>query len=148
MDPVEYVIIEFPGNTFTGEIAPALAALVDRGLVRILDLVFVNKDADGNVLYFEYDDLEELGQFAEIDGEADGLLNDEDIEALAESLAPESSALFIVWEDVWAGDFARAVRNAGGRLIAGERLSEEVLEAVLAGSAPGSGDHDTEGVRS
>jgi uncharacterized membrane protein len=148
MDPVEYVIIEFPGNKFTGEIAPAIAALVDRGLVRILDLVFVKKDADGAVLYFEYDDLEGLEQFAEIDGDADGLLNDEDIEELAESLDADSSALFIVWEDLWAGDFARAIRKAGGRLIAGERLSQELVQAVLSGAAPGSDGHHNEGDRS
>jgi hypothetical protein len=81
LDPVEYVIIEFPGNRFTGEIAPAIAALVDRGLVHIIDLVFVRKDADGSVTYFEYDDLDELAGFAEIDGETDGLLDVEGLDA-------------------------------------------------------------------
>jgi uncharacterized membrane protein len=147
MDPVEYVIIEFPGNEFTGEIAPAVADLVDTGLVRILDLVFVKKDADGEVLYFEYDDLP-VWEFADIDGDADGLLNDEDIEALSESLEANSSALFVVWENLWAGNFARAIRRAGGRVIAGERLSHELVEAVLAGSTRGIDDHDTEGAHS
>jgi uncharacterized membrane protein len=145
MDPVEYVIIEFPGNEFTGEIAPAVAELVDTGLVRILDLVFVKKDADGEVLYFEYDDLQ-VWEFADIDGDADGLLNDEDIEALSESLEVNSSALFIVWENLWAGNFARAIRGAGGRVIAGERLSHELVEAVLTGSTRGNDGHDNKGV--
>lgn len=131
LKPVEYMIIEFPGNTFNGDIAPAIARLVDRGLVRILDLVFVKKDADGSILYFEYDDLDEITGFAEIDGEADGLLNDEDIEELAADLELESSALFIVWEDLWAGELATAIRESGGRLIAGERIPHEVVSAIL-----------------
>ncbi len=135
LDPVEYVIIEFPGNRFTGEIAPAIAALVDRGLVHIIDLVFVRKDADGSVTYFEYDDLDELSGFAEIDGEADGLLSDTDIAEMAVDLAPDSSALFVVWEDTWAGDLGRAVRKVGGELIAGGRIPYQIVDEALAGAA-------------
>jgi uncharacterized membrane protein len=131
LDPVEYVIIEFPGNRFTGEIAPALADLVDEGVVRILDLVFVQKDADGSITFFEYDELEELEAFGDIEGEADGLMSDEDIVELAADLAPDSSALFIVWEDKWAAPLGRAIRNAGGRLLAGERIPHEVVSAAL-----------------
>ena len=131
-DPIEYVIIEFPGNRFTGEIAPAIADLVDRGLIHILDLVFVRKDADGTVTAFEYDDLEEGAAFAAIEGEAGGLMTDEDIEELAATLADDSSALFIVWEDTWAGELGRAIRGAGGILRAGERIPADVVEAVLA----------------
>jgi hypothetical protein len=135
LDPVEYVIIEFPGNRFTGEIAPAIAALVDRGLVHIIDLVFVRKDADGSVTYFEYDDLDELAGFAEIDGETDGLLSDTDVAELAVELAPDSSALLVVWEDAWAGDLGRAVREAGGALVAGGRIPYQVVDAALTSAA-------------
>ena len=97
--PVEYVIIKFPGNQFKGEIVPALADLVESGTVRILDLVFVLKDEDGNIASLEYEDLPGL---ADVDGEADGLLNEEDLEMAAEVLEPNSSGLLIVWEDRWA----------------------------------------------
>lgn len=131
IDPVEYVIIEFPGNEFTGDIAPALADLVERGVVRIIDLVFVRKDAEGTVTWFEYDDLEELAAYESVDGEAEGLLSDADIIEFAEDLNLESSALFIVWEDTWAGDLGRAIRAAGGRIVAGERIPHHVVDELF-----------------
>lgn len=144
LDPVEYVLIEFPGNQFRGEIAPAIADLVDRRLVHIIDLVFVKKDADGDVTWFEYDDLAEAAEFGHIDGDADGLMNDDDIAEIAAELAPDSSALLIVWEDTWASELGRAVRAAGGRLIAGERIPHEVVEAAFAGlDAPNGATDDT-----
>jgi hypothetical protein len=135
LDPVEYIIIEFPGNRFTGEIAPAIAALVDHGLVHIIDLVFVRKDADGSVTYFEYDDLDELAGFAEIDGETDGLLSDTDIAEMAVELAPDSSAMLVVWEDTWAGELGRAVRKAGGALVAGGRIPYQDVDVALTSAA-------------
>ena len=106
--PVEYVIIKFPGNQFKGEIVPALADLVESGTVRILDLVFVMKDEDGNIASLEYEDLPGL---ADVDGEADGLLNEEDLEMAAEVLEPNSSGLLIVWEDRWATPLAALTRR-------------------------------------
>ncbi len=138
LGPVEYVIIEFAGNQFSGEIAPAIADLVERGVVRILDLVFVRKDADGTITAFEYDELDEVVAFAEIDGEAEGMFNDEDIKELAGDIPAETSALFMVWEDTWAAPLAEALRNAGGRLLAGERIPHEVVEAVLSDASDGS----------
>ncbi len=132
--PVEYVLIEFPGNQFTGEIAPALADLVDSGLVRILDLVFVIKDADGNVASFEYDEREDLAALADIDGSADGVLSEEDLELVAETLEPDTSVLMIVWEDRWAAPLAQAIRAAGGVLRGGERIPHEIVEAALEGA--------------
>jgi uncharacterized membrane protein len=143
LDPVEYVILEFPGNSSTEEIAPAIADLVERGLVHIIDLVFVRKDADGAVAYFEYDDLEELKSFAEIDGETDGLLGDTDIAEMSAQVAPGSSALFIVWEDTWAGELGRAVRKAGGALVAGGRIPYQVAEAALASASPPAATEST-----
>ena len=132
--PVEYLIIRFPGNRFTGEIAPAIADLVARGTVHILDLVFVTKDADGNVTAVEFEDMEGADAFADIDGEAEGLLNEEDIEIASEALEPNSSALFIVWEDLWAADLARAVLASGGELVVGERIPHTIVEAAFAGT--------------
>lgn len=132
--PVEYMLIEFPGNNFRGEIAPAIADLVDRGLVRILDLVFVLKDSDGDVAIFEYDEREDLASLAVIEGAADGVLNDEDVRMTADTLAPNTSALLVVWEDRWATPLAEAIRAAGGVLRDGARIPHEIAEAALVGT--------------
>jgi hypothetical protein len=140
VSPVEYVMIEFPGNRFSGHIAPAIADLVDRGVVRILDLVFVKKAADGSVLTFEYDELQETAAFASVEGDAEGLLSDGDVTGMAEGLAPDSSALFVLFEDLWAADLGRAVRDAGGELVAGGRIPHAaVAEAMDAVGAENGG---------
>jgi uncharacterized membrane protein len=134
MGPVEYVVIAFPGNRFKGEIVPAVAELVDNDVIRIIDVVFIKKDADGNVTMHEYDSLEDVLAFgfADVDGEAGGVLNDEDLELAAETLQPDSSAALIVWEHRWAARVAQAIRDAGGRIIAGERVPDEIVEQALA----------------
>jgi uncharacterized membrane protein len=134
MGPVEYVVIAFPGNRFKGEIVPAVAELVDNGLVRILDVAFIKKDAAGNTTMFEYDMLDDVLAFgfADVDGEAGGVLNDEDLELAAEGLEPDSSAALIVWEHLWAARVAQAIRDAGGRIVAGERVPPEIVEQALA----------------
>lgn len=129
--PVEYVLIGFPENKFTGGIAPALADLVDSGLVHIIDLVFVSKDEDGNVFSFEYDELAETAAYGEIDGDADGFLSDDDIVAAAADLDNNSSALLIVWEDVWAARLGREIIESGGQLISGQRIPHQVVQEVL-----------------
>lgn len=131
LGPVEYLVISFPGNNFTGEIAPALASLVDRGLVRILDLVLATKDEDGSVTVLEIDDLEDTLGLDELEGESGGLMSDEDVLELAEDLAPNSSAVFLLWEDTWAAELAQAVRGSGGEVVAGGRVPRELIEAVL-----------------
>ncbi|HET6815144.1 MAG TPA: DUF6325 family protein [Actinomycetota bacterium] len=132
--PVEYIVIAFPGNRFKGEIVPALAELVDNDVIRILDVAFIKKDADGNTAMFEYDTLDDVLAFgfADVDGEAGGVLNDEDLELAAEALEPDSSAALIVWEHRWATGVAQAIRDAGGRIVAGERVPDEIVEQALA----------------
>jgi hypothetical protein len=130
--PVEYIVLGFPGNNFTGEIAPALAKLIESDTIRVLDLLFVGKDADGNVLAIEFDELEELAAFAGIEGEVGGIISEEDIVHVAEALEPNSSAALLIWEDVWATEFAVAVRDAGGVLLEGARIPYEIVEAVFA----------------
>jgi uncharacterized membrane protein len=132
--PVEYVVIAFPGNRFKGEIVPAIAELVDNDIVRIIDVAFIKKDADGTVTMFEYDSLDDVLAFgfADIDGEAGGVLNDEDLELAAEALVPDSSAALVVWEHRWAVRVSQAIRDAGGRIIAGERVPDEIVEQALA----------------
>jgi len=129
--PVEYIVINFPGNQFSGEIVPALADLVNRRVVRILDLVFVKKDADGTITSFEFDQLDEVGDFGDIDGDAGDVLSDEDIFALADSIPEGSSALFIVWEDLWAAEFGRAIRNAGGQVLDGGRIPHQIVSEIF-----------------
>ena len=130
--PVEYIIVGFPGNKFTGEIAPELVNLVESGTVRILDLIFIGKDADGSVIAFEFDELDESAGFGGLDGEVGGLISPADIEYAAAALEPDSSAALLVWEDLWAARFADAVRNSKGVLLEGARIPHELIAPALA----------------
>jgi uncharacterized membrane protein len=132
--PVEYMVIAFPGNKFKGEIAPALRELVDNGTIRIIDLAFVGKDADGNVLGFELEDAgSEVGAaFSAIKHERNGLLNEDDVREVGEALDLNSSAALLVWEDVWATKVRDAIVDAGGQLVTIQRVPYEVVEAAVA----------------
>ena len=109
MGPVSYTVVAFPGNQFNGNIAPEVERLVASGIVRILDLVFVGKDDAGDTISLEFDQLDELAAFGELEGEVGGLVNMEDLDHVAAGLPPGNSALIIVWEDVWARPLAEAV---------------------------------------
>jgi hypothetical protein len=130
--PVDYMIVAFPGNEFKGEIAPALADLVEKGTIRIIDLAFVAKDADGNIAAFELTDIDPDVRkgFENMGVEVNGLFNEEDLQAAGEELDPNSSAALLVWENLWAKDVAQAIRNAGGELLDFERLPHEVVQAA------------------
>ncbi len=130
--PVEYLIMGFPGNKFTGRIAPELAKLVDSGTVRILDLTFIGKDPDGNVVTFEFDQLDELAPFADVDGEIGGIVSAEDIDYVGSMLEPNSSAALLVWEDRWAAPLVEALRAADGVVLEGARIPRELVEAAFA----------------
>jgi hypothetical protein len=130
--PAEYIIFGFKGTEFDGTMAPALADLVDKGLINLRDLLFIMKDADGNVSAFEIDQVDALKPFLDIKGEAGGLLTQEDVEHAAEALEPNTSAALLIWEDLWAADFAAAVRNNGGVVLEGGRIPLELWEAALA----------------
>ena len=129
--PVEYMVVGFEGNEFNGEIAPALAELIEDGTIRILDLVFIAKDADGNIAAVEFDEHEALFVLAELEGEIGGFIGAEDIEHAAEALAPDSSAALLVWEDTWAIPLVDAMRNSGGLLLEGGRIPHDLIEAVV-----------------
>ena len=133
LGPVEYLMLTFPGNKFNGQISKALGDLVESGTIRILDLTFIIKDPDGTTAAFEYDELKEVVGFDNIDGHADGLLRAEDLEMAAEALTPDSSALLMVWEDLWASDFQAAVIACGGEVITGERVPREIVQSAFAG---------------
>ena len=131
--PVEYMIVAFPGSRFKGEIIPALQELVDAGTIRIIDLAFVMKDADGAVVTAEMADLDSdvFKAFDALSPETLGLLSEEDLAAAGEELDPNSSAALLVWEDVWATKVRDAIRNAGGELLDLERIPGEVVEAAV-----------------
>jgi len=130
--PVDYMIVAFPGNEFRGEIAPALADLVEAGTIRIIDLAFVGKDTDGEIVAFEVSDLDpDVREGLEKVGiEVSGLFNEDDLMAAGEELEPNTSAALLVWENVWARDVAQKMRDAGGVLLDFERLPHEVVQAA------------------
>jgi Family of unknown function (DUF6325) len=134
--PVEYIVVGFPGNKFTGEIAPELIALVESGTVRVLDLIFIGKDTDGSVVSFEIDELDALAGFGGLDADVGGLISPEDVEYVAAALEPNSSAALLIWEDLWATPFADAVRNSGGVLLEGARMPHELIAPILEGLPP------------
>jgi hypothetical protein len=133
LGPVEYIVMAFPGNKFKGDILPALGDLVKSGTVRVMDLAFVKKDADGTVLALELEDLatDEGSPFAAFEKQIGDLLNADDLMEAAELLEPDSSAAVLVWENVWAARFAETLREAGGILIDNKRIPHEVVQAAL-----------------
>ena len=130
--PVDYAIIAFPGSGFTGRIAPALADLVDAGTVRIIDAAFVSRDEKGVVAGFELSELdpEVRAGFERAGVEVNGLFNEEDLMAAGEELEPGSSALLLVWENVWARTIAEAVRAADGELLDFGRIPHDIVQGA------------------
>jgi len=132
MGPIDYLLIEWPGRQPTGEAAPHLIDLVDRGLIRILDLAFITKGEDGSVAGLEISDLGgEVEAFAAFEGASSGLLSDDDIGEAAGALEPGTSAALLVFENRWAAPFATAVRRSGGQLVASGRIPTQALLAAL-----------------
>ncbi|MFE0642569.1 DUF6325 family protein [Streptomyces sp. NPDC058877] len=131
--PIDYVIVEFPGNRMTGEGFPLLVDLVDRGLIRILDLTFVRKDEDGTVTGLEIADLTGDGELdlAVFEGASSGLLGQDDLEEAATALEPGNSAGILVYENLWAAPFAAALRRGGARMVASGRIPVNDLVAAL-----------------
>jgi hypothetical protein len=143
LGPVDYIVVEFPGSKFSGEIAPALRDLVERGLVRVLDLLVLKKDEDGTIEAFELSDLEdtEIGDLRRHEGELAMLLSEDDVTAVAAAIEPGTTAGVLVWENAWAAPFASAVRHSGGQLVASGRIPIQALAAAIEADE----DHDTEG---
>jgi uncharacterized membrane protein len=130
--PVDYAVIAFPGNQFRGEIAPALADLVEAGTIRLIDAAFVGKDETGQVFTLEITELAPDIQagLASMNIDVQGLLSDEDMLAIGEQLEPNSSAALLVWENLWATKVAQAMRDAGGILVAFDRIPHDVVQAA------------------
>ncbi|MDV9193013.1 DUF6325 family protein [Streptomyces sp. SR27] len=131
MGPVDYLIVEFPGSRMTGEGFPLLVDLVDRGIIRVLDLLFVRKDEDGSVSVLELRDMGGEIDLSVFEGASSGLLDQSDIDDAGGALEPGNSAGIIVYENVWAAPFARAMRRGGGQVVAGGRIPVQALLASL-----------------
>lgn len=133
MGPIDYVVVEFPGNKMTGEGLPLLVDLVDRGIIRLIDLAFFTKAEDGSVAMIEIADFDGDGELdlAVFEGASSGLLGEDDIEEAGTVLEPGSSAGILVYENVWAGPFASAVRRSGGQLVASGRIPVQALLAAM-----------------
>jgi hypothetical protein len=133
LGPVDWIVVEFPGSRFNGQIAPALLDLVERNLVRVLDLLVLKKDDDGSLEAFELSDLDEgeIGELRTYESELAMLLSEEDVTSLAAAIEPGSSAAVLVWENTWAAPFASAVRRSGGQLVASGRIPIQALLAAI-----------------
>ncbi|MFF8280954.1 DUF6325 family protein [Streptomyces lateritius] len=133
MGPVDYAVMEFPGNRMTGEALPLLLDLVNRRVIRILDLTFIGKETDGTVRGLELADFDGDGtlDLAVFDGASSGLLDEEDLQEAASVLEPGNSAAVIVYENLWAGPLAAALRRSGARMVATGRIPFEDLVASL-----------------
>jgi hypothetical protein len=135
LGPVDYIVVEFDAEKadFSGEIAAELRSLVEQGVVRVLDLVVLQRNADGSVEAFEIEEFDEsvAGELREIEREAAMLLAEEDVESIGLALEPGSVAGVLVWENTWAGPFGAAVRRAGGQLVAGGRIPTQAILAAV-----------------
>ena len=132
MGPVDYVVLEWPGKQPSGEAAPLIIDLVDRGIIRIIDIAFMRKLEDGTI------DTLDLGAFngdsagfSEFEGASSGLLSQEDLEEAAAALNPGTTAAVLVWENRWAAPVAIALRRSGGQLVASGRIQTQAILAAL-----------------
>ena len=139
--PVDFVALEFKGNQFKGEIFPGLMKLVDDGVVRVIDIIVVKKDADGNVTHQEMQETDQsvLAVFNPLKAEINGMIQVEDIEMIGEKLENNCTAALLMFENLWAVNFVKAVENANGRSVMHVRIPHEVvvetMEKITAGEA-------------
>jgi hypothetical protein len=133
LGPVDYVVVEFPAGArhFTGEMAAELAAQVDAGTIRVLDMLILEKDADGSVEAFEIDELDRVDDLRRIEAELAEVLAADDVVSLAAAMEPGSAAGVVIWENRWAAPFASAARRAGGQLVASGRIPIQAIVAAL-----------------
>jgi hypothetical protein len=129
--PVDIAQINFDGNRFSGDVVPALAELNDSGIVHIIDLAFISKDAEGATTVIEVEDADVADMFEGLTGHQLDLLNDEDLDILAADLDPNTSALVIVWENSWMARLGAAIRGSGGYLSGSQRVPADVVALAL-----------------
>jgi len=131
--PIDYVLLEFPGDKLTGRTADALLDLVEQGIVRVYDLLVIRKEDDGSFSGLDVIDLdaESLGGFTMFAGARTGLLGDEDVAEAANALEPGTVAALLVYENLWAIPFVAAARESGGQVVAGGRIPADVIMDAL-----------------
>ena len=134
MGPLEYLVVDFPGNKFKGEIIPELAALRDKGIIRMIDLTLIRKDEAGNALILEFSDLdgEEAEAFGPFAGDLVDWFAQDDIDATIDEMPNNSSAGMMLFEHTWATGLREAIVRAGGELVFDGRVSPETVEAAAA----------------
>ena len=137
LGPIELLVVKFPGSQFTGEILPAIRELVESGTVRIVDLMLMARDGEGNVALYEFSDLDPdlAGQFEPLVTETTELLNEDDVYQLAELIEPGSSAGVVLFENTWAARFAAAIQDAQGEVVLNERIPRVVIDEIAAAMA-------------
>ncbi len=142
LGPVDYLVVEFPPGVshFTGEMATELAALVDAGTIRILDLLVLVKDEDGNIEGIEIEDLDPVNELRAAETQLSEILAAEDVADLAAAMEPGTAAGVLVWENTWAAPFASAARRQGGQLIANGRIPIQAILASLGADDQSKGD--------
>lgn len=133
LGPVDWIVVEFPGARFDGSVMPILLDLEERGIIRVLDLVVVKKDADGALEFFELSDLDagEIGGLRDDERQLAMLLSEADLVNVAAAVEPGSAAAVLVWENAWAAPFGTAVRKLGGQLVASGRIPVQALLAAI-----------------
>ena len=133
LGPVDWIVVEFPGARFDGSMMPLIVDLEERGIVRVLDLVVLKKDADGSIEMFELTDLEdsEIGSLRDEERQLAMLLSEDDLVNVAAAVDPGSAAAVLVWENTWAAPFGAAVRKAGGQLVASGRIPVQAIIAAI-----------------
>jgi hypothetical protein len=139
LGPIEVAVIEFDGNHFKGEIASAIREAVDKGIVRIIDMVFISKDDEGTVHSIELDDIETAvaEAMSPLTDEVMGLLAEHDVSEIGDQLHKNSSTAMIVFEHVWLRRMREAIVNANGRVVVQERIPADVVERALAAQDAG-----------
>jgi hypothetical protein len=142
LGPIDYLVVEFPAghSNFNGEMAAEIGKLVENGTIRVLDLLVMQKDAEGNIEAFEIDDLPGLDDLRAAETQIAEILAAEDVAHLAAAMEPGSTAGVIVWENAWAAPFASAARRAGGQLIATGRIPIQAILASLEADEAKEGD--------
>ncbi len=133
MGPIDYMILEWDGDQpVTGEVMPLLVELVDRGIIRILDLAFIVKDQDGSVMAKDFGELAQQSDgLADFHGASSGLLGQDDLEEAGDALEPGTVAAVLVWENRWAAPVAVALRRSGGQLVASGRIPVQAILGAL-----------------
>jgi hypothetical protein len=133
LGPIDYLVVEFPGDRFTGKAFPLLVDLVSRGIIRVYDVVFFSKGEDGAVVRVQPSDVPVQGDhdMSALDGMSSGLISDDDVREAAAATLPGTIGAILIYENSWAGPFGRAVREAGGQLVATDRIPVQAVLAVL-----------------